>query len=145
MRPRAVEPSAGLATPETYLGAKRAEGWWPDGGLAPGRRTFPAPPSDLPLNVFALSGTWNVGPQATTAGAGARIAVRFSARRVYLVLSSAGDRPRAIRVSVDGVPTRVVTVRNQRLYELVNLPRAGRHRLELSVAPGISGYAFTFG
>ena len=29
--------------------------------------------------------------------------------------------------------------------ELVNLPRAGRHRLELSVAPGISGYAFTFG
>jgi cytochrome c biogenesis protein CcdA/thiol-disulfide isomerase/thioredoxin len=145
VRPRAQQPSAALATPETYLGAERAQGWWPDGGLPPGRRTFPAPPSDLPENVFALSGTWTVGHQATTAGRGAGIAVPFSARRVYLVLSSRGDRPREIRVSVDRAPTRTVTVRGQRLYELVDLPRAGRHRLDLSVAPGISGYAFTFG
>ena len=35
----------------------------------------------------------------------------------------------------------------QRLYRLVDLPRAGggTHQLELRVEPGIHGYAFTFG
>lgn len=30
-------------------------------------------------------------------------------------------------------------------YELVNLPRAERHRLTLNLDEGVSGYAFTFG
>jgi hypothetical protein len=38
-----------------------------------------------------------------------------------------------------------VTVRRQRLYELVSLPRAGEHRLSLRFEPGVAGYAFTFG
>jgi hypothetical protein len=38
-----------------------------------------------------------------------------------------------------------VTVRRQRLYRLVDLPRAGRHRLTLDFGAGVSGYAFTFG
>ncbi|MDX6700668.1 MAG: Thioredoxin like C-terminal domain, partial [Baekduia sp.] len=33
----------------------------------------------------------------------------------------------------------------QRLYTLVDLRRAGRHRLDLALAPGTSAYAFTFG
>jgi hypothetical protein len=61
-----------------------------------------------------------------------------------------------VRVSLDGHPIAaaqagadvhggVVTVRGQRLYTLVSLPREGRHRLGLRFAPGVSGYAFTFG
>ena len=76
----------------------------------------------------------------------------FQARRVYLVLSSRGNRPRSVRVRVDGRPAAAadvrdgrLTVRGQRLYELVDLPRAGRHRLDVSVAQGVSGYAFTLG
>jgi hypothetical protein len=38
-----------------------------------------------------------------------------------------------------------VTVRAQRLYRLVNLPKAEQHKLTLEPQPGISGYAFTFG
>jgi hypothetical protein len=76
---------------------------------------------------------------------GATIAASFSARKVYLVLSSAGGRPRPLEVRVDGRRTRRVTVRDQRLYELVSLPKAGRHRLDLRLTPGLSGYAFTFG
>jgi hypothetical protein len=38
-----------------------------------------------------------------------------------------------------------VTVRRQRLYTLVSLPREERHRLTLRFAPGVTGYAFTFG
>jgi hypothetical protein len=39
----------------------------------------------------------------------------------------------------------VATVSGQRLYRLVDLPRAGGHLLTLRLAPGIAGYAFTFG
>ena len=38
-----------------------------------------------------------------------------------------------------------VEVREQRLYRLVSLPRAGRHNLGLEFDPGVEGYAFTFG
>ncbi len=75
----------------------------------------------------------------------ATIDARFSARKVYLVLSSRGEQPRSVEVRVDGRLTRTVTVRRQRLYELVSLPRAGEHRLNLRVEPGVAGYAFTFG
>ena len=37
------------------------------------------------------------------------------------------------------------TISSQRLYRLVDLPHAGRHLLTLRLAPGIAGYAFTFG
>ena len=37
------------------------------------------------------------------------------------------------------------TITGQRLYRLVDLPRAGTHTLELRFEPGIEGYAFTFG
>jgi Thioredoxin like C-terminal domain len=36
-------------------------------------------------------------------------------------------------------------IAEQRLYRLVDLHAAGRHTLTLHFAPGISGYAFTFG
>ena len=39
----------------------------------------------------------------------------------------------------------IVAVQAQRLYELVTLPAAQQHRLTLLFAPGLSGYAFTFG
>ena len=82
--------------------------------------------------------------------------VEFEARNVYLVLSSPGERPRSVQVSLDGhtiAPSQagsdvhggLVTVRRQRLYALVSLPSEGRHRLRLRFSPGISGYAFTFG
>ena len=38
-----------------------------------------------------------------------------------------------------------MTVRGQRLYSLVSLPAERRGHLSLRFAPGVSGYAFTFG
>ena len=61
------------------------------------------------------------------------------------MLSSRGGQPRRVRVAVDGRSIRTVTVREQRLYELVSLPRAGSHALTLDFDPGVSGFAFTFG
>ena len=74
-----------------------------------------------------------------------RIDAHVVGKAVYLVLSSQGDRPRELRVELDGKPLRTVTVRRQRLYTLVSLPKTEEHKLTLRFAPGLSGYAFTFG
>ena len=135
------EDAVEARTPETYLGVQRAQGWRPS--LLPGTHEYPG---ETPkLNQFALGGTWRIGDEPAEAVKDATIDARFSARKVYLVLSSRGEQPRSVEVRVDGRLTRTVTVRRQRLYELVSLPRAGEHRLNLRVEPGVAGYAFTFG
>jgi len=138
-----VGPEAAVEarTPETYLGVQRAQGWVPS--LLPGTHDYPA--KTPRLNQFALGGTWRIGDEPAEAVKDATIDARFSARKVYLVLSSRGERPREVEVRVDGKRTRTVTVRRQRLYELVALPRPGEHGLSLRFDPGVAGYAFTFG
>ncbi len=143
------------ATPETYLGTARAEGWItpPKSGL---HDYGPSPSGSLAVNDFAFSGSWNIEAQPATAVSGAGIDLEFLAKHVYLVLSSAGEQPRSVRVLLDGRPIPaadagsdvhdgVVTVRGQRLYTLVSLPGDEQHRLSLRFAPGVTGYAFTFG
>jgi hypothetical protein len=72
-----------------------------------------------------------------------------------LVLGSPGAK-RRVRVLLDGKPIAArdagsdvedgaVAVSSQRLYNLVDLPRAGDHVLTLLPEAGVTGYAFTFG
>ena len=90
-----------------------------------------------------------------TAGDDAAIDLRFKARRVFLVLGAEAE-PEEVHVLLDGEPlpddaaggdVRGATARieEQRLYRLVDLPRAGDHELTLEFDPGVEGYAFTFG
>jgi hypothetical protein len=148
-------PSARLATPETYLGTKRSERMLPRAPRS-GTRRYPGFPGRLPLSHLALSGTWTVSGEAARAVRNAGLDLSFQARKVYLVLSSAGGSPRPVDLSLDGRRVRAreqgtdgrggtVRVSSQRLYELLDLPRVGRHRLSLRAAPGVSAYAFTFG
>lgn len=143
------------ATPETYLGSARAQGWV--NGPDPGVHDYgPGPHPGLGLNEFAYTGTWDIAPQPARAVADAGVEVELEAKNVYLVLSSPGERPLPVTVLLDGRPIAaadagadvhggVVTVRRQRLYTLVSLPRDEQHRLTLRFAPGVTGYAFTFG
>jgi cytochrome c biogenesis protein CcdA/thiol-disulfide isomerase/thioredoxin len=152
-RAAAQAPSAGETTPETYLGAARAQGWVTP--VQVGDRDFGAVPSSLDVNHFAYSGHWGITDEDATSGAGAQIDLAFNARRVFLVLGSP-DQARHIQVLLDGKPIPaklagpdvrhgVATIQAQRLYRLVDLPDVSRHRLSLRFDPGISGYAFTFG
>jgi cytochrome c biogenesis protein CcdA/thiol-disulfide isomerase/thioredoxin len=151
---RAQLPSAGGTTPETYLGAARANGFV-NGAIGPGAHDYGAGQPQLPPDAFAYQGRWNVTQESATAGRGARLQVHFQARRVFLVLGSPG-RARALRVQLDGrpIPDRlagpdvhrgVARVESQRLYRLVDLPSVGDHVLTLVPQAGIDGYAFTFG
>jgi thiol-disulfide isomerase/thioredoxin len=132
----------GEATPETYLGAARAERWVPP--VQPGVHDYPGATS-VPLHHFALGGRWNVDDESAEALGDATLTAHVTAKSVYLVLSSRGGRARRVDVSLDGRRLRPVVVRRQRLYRLVALPRTGEHVVRLHVAPGVAGYAFTFG
>jgi thiol-disulfide isomerase/thioredoxin len=148
-----VVPSE-VATPETYTGTNRAEGWI--NGPVSGRHDYGPPTSaELQLNDFEYSGTWNIGGQPAEAVAEAGIDMEFKAKHVYLVLSSQDERPMTVRVLLDGRPISaadsgadvhngLVTVR-QRLYSLVSLPGDEQHRLSLRFADGVVAYDFTFG
>jgi cytochrome c biogenesis protein CcdA/thiol-disulfide isomerase/thioredoxin len=149
-----VVPSE-IATPETYMGTARGEGWIdrPKSGT---HDYGPPPSGELALNDFAYSGTWDIGSQPAEAISGAGVDLEFKAKDVYLVLSSPGERPLPVQVLLDGhtipaseagsdVHDGVVTVRRQRLYSLVSLPGDQQHRLSLRFADGVTGYDFTFG
>jgi hypothetical protein len=142
-----------LETPETYIGTARAEGWVvpPRNGLS----TYPGADS-LPVNRFALKGTWRIGTQPAVAVSDASITAHVVGRYVYLVLGSAGGRPRTVSVTLDGhpMPARLagadvhdgrLVVRGQRLYRIAAFGTARDHVLGLSFAPGVVAYSFTFG
>jgi hypothetical protein len=151
-----VETAArNLETPETYLGAQKAEGFVPS-PPRPGTHEYRRPKTPLPPSRFALGGVWKVSAESATAVRSASIDVGFGARKVFLVLGSRGGEPRRVQVLLDGKPIApreagddvhggFATIRRQRLYRLVALPSAQRRSLTLRFDPGITGYAFTFG
>ncbi len=153
-QPKDVVVPSNLGSPETYLGTERAQGWvtMPVAGL----HSYTPPSQPLQLNDFAYGGTWSIAGQPATAVSNASIEARFQAKNVYLVLSSKNNKPRQVQVSIDGQPIHMneqgsdvhdglVTVSNQRLYTLVSLPNDQQHTLTPRFAPGVTGYAFTFG
>ena len=142
--PRVEQPAGATSTPESYLGFERAARFLPAEPTF-GTHTYHGAGRPLPLHHLAYDGTWKIGGQAVTAVRDASLRLHFRAQKVYLVLSSAGDAPRTLRLDLDGRPIRPVTVQRQRLYTLVSLPRVGSHELRLRFPPGLSGFAFTFG
>jgi cytochrome c biogenesis protein CcdA/thiol-disulfide isomerase/thioredoxin len=142
----------GVTTPESYLGAERA-GNFTNGTIKLGVHDYTLETPDS--GQLSYGGEWKIEDQPVTAGKGAKLALNFGARRVYLVLGSPG-KPRRMKVLLDGKPIApaddgkdvhngYVTVTNQRLYNLVELPKVEHHVLELVPEEGVQGYAFTFG
>lgn len=155
---RAERAAPGLGTPETYLGAARAQGFvngrFPT-GITDFGRIGDRIVGQLPPNAFAYQGRWRISTEDATALDRARIDGHYRARRVFLVLGSPGG-PGEIEVLLDGkpLPDRLagedvedgrVEVDEQRLYRLIDTGRAEEHVLSLEFGRGVSGYAFTFG
>jgi thiol-disulfide isomerase/thioredoxin len=151
---------ANVASPETYVGYARAEGFASLGGFDPGRTKDYAAPGELRLNQWALAGSWIVGEEHAKLGApGGAISFRFHARDLHLVLGPGRDgKPVAFRVTLDGAAPgsdagsdvdadgRGV-VREQRLYQLIRQSgdvRARSFTIEFEGA-GLEAFAFTFG
>jgi cytochrome c biogenesis protein CcdA/thiol-disulfide isomerase/thioredoxin len=131
----------GEISPETYVGYERLQYLLPSTVVAqnaPARYRFPA---SLPVGGFGLSGIWTELAQEATAGANARLELRFLAHDVYLVLGGSG----ILKVSVDGATKTVAVTGVPRLYTLFHAGVLTDATLTLSASPGLQVYDFTFG
>ena len=145
---------------ETYVGYQQARGFASPQDIRPDDAASYTVPSQLPLNSWAFGGKWIVGGEAAVAGeANGRIAYRFHARDLHLVLGpTANGKPVRFRVTIDGAApgdshgadiaadgSGVVT--SARLYQLVRQHDAVRDRtftIEF-LDPGVQAFSFTFG
>ncbi|PZQ37979.1 MAG: cytochrome C biogenesis protein, partial [Phenylobacterium zucineum] len=158
----AQAPSDGkdVGSPETYVGYGRAENFASAGGAMRDARHVYALAEPLKLNAWGLAGDWTIGAeQAGLNVAGGKIAYRFHARDLHLVLGPAANGARArFQVTLDGKPpgadhgmdtdaagNGVIT--GQRLYQLVRQKGAIDDRtFEIRfLDAGAQAYAFTFG
>ena len=149
---------ASLRSRETYTGSRRASGFVSPGGLRDGVHQF-ALPAEIGLNDWGLSGRWQVEPQRSILRSpGGKIAFRFRARDLHLVLGSSTGQPVRYRVTLDGKAPGEDhgmdidaaghgQVTGQRLYQLVRQKGGGDERLFTIefLDPGAEAYAFTFG
>jgi cytochrome c biogenesis protein CcdA/thiol-disulfide isomerase/thioredoxin len=128
-------------TPETYLGYQYQLRYSGDVPAQDQNKAYKFP-ATLQPDTFALSGTWDDGMQALTAGANAKLELSFQANVVYLVIGGTGT----VGVAVDGVTTSTIQVSGvPKLYTITKDPTDTRHTLTLSASPGVQAYDFTFG
>jgi thiol-disulfide isomerase/thioredoxin len=152
--------AADLRSNETYVGYERAENFASTGGFVRDQPHVYSAPASLDLNQWGLVGNWTVGDQAASVNQrSARIAFRFHARDLHLVLGPGADgKPVRFRILIDGQPAGAnhgVDVNEQgagridaeHLYQLVRQkPPIGDHLFEIEfLDPGARAFAFTFG
>ncbi|WP_076997111.1 cytochrome c biogenesis protein DipZ [Variovorax sp. KK3] len=156
---RAADMDA-VRSPETYLGYERGENFASKPAAVHDKAAAYSLPASLSLNAWGLAGRWNVDAErATLAGPSGRIAYRFHARDLHLVLGPGPDgKPVRFKVSVDGgapgdahgmdvAADGSGTVTEQRLYQLLRQPGdVGERTFTIEfLDPDVSAYAFTFG
>jgi thiol-disulfide isomerase/thioredoxin len=160
---KGTQAAAGPMAPvsgETYVGFEHASGFVSgDGGLRHARDHAYADAPTLRIDQWTLGGTWRVDEEsALLLQAGGRIAYRFHARDLHLVLGTESGRAVRFRVRIDGQAPGadhgadtdaqgLGTVGAQRLYQLVRqAPGAAERTFEIEfLDAGARAYAFTFG
>jgi len=149
-----------VRSPETYVGYERAAQFASPGGAQPDRLAQYQLPGKPALNDWGLEGQWNIGSeQASLNSATGKIAYRFHARDLHLVLGPTADgKPVRFTVTVDGkapgaahgmdvAPDGSGQVKEQRLYQLLRQPGdVADHTFTIEfLDAGVAAYAFTFG
>jgi thiol-disulfide isomerase/thioredoxin len=149
-----------LGSQENYVGYERTENFSSPGGLARRKCRSYGYPTTLKLNHWALAGSWTAEKHAVASNAArARVAYRFHARDLHLVMSPASrGTPVRFHVLLDGLPpgaahgtdideqgTGVLT--EPRMYQLIRQPKPIVDRsFEIEfVDSGAEAFSFTFG
>lgn len=156
VNPQAVETVSGdyRRSPEIYFGS------WRNDALGNGRRNWPgeqnfSAPKSIKTNALYLVGNWDINKEyAQNLAADVRIIFRYQAQKVFMVAGA--DSPVGLKILVDGkaIDSRVgsdvidgtVTVKEERLYRIIEDQAAGEHTLEIIIQnPGLRAFTFTFG
>jgi thiol-disulfide isomerase/thioredoxin len=126
-----------LQSAENYVGYERTENFASPSGAVLGDRRVYVAPAQLKLNHWALSGDWTVEEQSIVLHqANGRIAYRFHARDLHLVMGPSSDRTSVrFRVLIDGKTPGAAhgvdsddqgngTINEQRMYQMIPQPKA---------------------
>lgn len=148
----------GQLSPETYLGSKRMQYYYPSGSLGNSQQTFSLS-ENIPLNTFSYGGIWTINDEYALSGNDAALAYHFSADNVYIILRPPGGGASAtVKIFFDGRPidqsvagsdvkNGSIVADRDRLYHVVNLRgTVSEHTIRLEFqTPGTQAYTFTFG
>jgi thiol-disulfide isomerase/thioredoxin len=149
-----------LGSPETYLGYGRGERFASPGGEVANEPSTYDLPEKMRVNHWALGGEWTVRRDAVVSHEpGGRLAFRFHARDLHLVLAPTGSTaPVRFSVRIDGKAPGAShgddidergngVLAEPRLYQLIRQPGPIEERIfEIAFhEPGAQAYAFTFG
>jgi thiol-disulfide isomerase/thioredoxin len=161
--PRGLEVAADwgtLKSPENYVGYGRTENFMSPGGAVRDQPHAYTLAARLRVNDWALSGEWTMKTEALVLNkAGGRIAYRFHARDLHLVMGPpAPGTSVKFRVLIDGRAPGTAhgtdvdeqgygTATEQRLYQLIRQTRPIADRqVEIEfLGPGAQAFGFTFG
>ena len=145
---------------ETYVGYGRSSGFGSPEGVAFDEPQVYTVPARLHVNEWALAGDWTVGREEAVSNApDARIAYRFHARDLHLILAPPEkDVSGRFRVLIDGAAPGEAhgldvdeqgngVVTEPRLYQLIRQPgRVADRQFEIEfLDPGAAALCFTFG
>jgi Thioredoxin like C-terminal domain len=148
-----------LNTSETYLGYRQTENFASPGGIERDAPKNYEAPQRIRHNHWALSGDWTVMAEATVLNEPrGRVAFRFDARDVHLVMGPAAGASVPFSVSIDGAPVGAAAgtdvdadgsgeLIEPRMYQLIrqHVPITDRLFVIEFLDAGAAVYAFTFG
>ncbi len=155
--------SGGVASPETYLGYFRQEGFVSIPDIQKDTVAKYKIPSQLSLNQWGFSGSWKIGSEmAKLSSSDGKLAFRFRARDLHLVMGAPEGKSIPFRVTIDGKAPKhsfgqdidangYGKMKLHRLYQLIrqsNEPgeKSSDHTFQIEFfAPGAEVFAFTFG
>jgi hypothetical protein len=95
----------------------------------------------VPVNDISYGGIWTLSGQSATPGDGARLALHYHSKDVYMVLSGRGR----IAVTRDGKRLPAIDVDGSKLYTVLSSNATTDGVLQFRVPPGVRLYSFTFG
>lgn len=149
-----------LRSEENYVGYQRTENFASAGGPVLDEPHVYTASSKLRLNSWALSGNWTMHEEAVVLNdAGGRIAYRFHARDLHLVMGpGTSGKPVRFRAFIDGQPAGAAhgsdvdnqgngTVTEPRMYQLIRQksPIVDRQFEIQFLDSGVEAFSFTFG
>lgn len=147
-----------VLSPETYLGSKRMQYFYPFGNTGNANRNFTLADT-IPQDSFSLGGNWVITDENAQSGQNSVLSYNFYADKVFLVLRPGpNSSDNKIKVFLDGHPVDnasagadvqngIVNVDKDKLYNLIDLRgKSENHLLRLEFqGSGIQVFAFTFG
>lgn len=143
-------------SPETYIGSKRMQYYYPNGNTGNVNQNFTLS-GNLPQDSFSLGGQWNITDDQGLTGKNAALNYNFYADKIFLVLRPSSTSSSTVKVFLDGkqvdsfnagsdVHEGLINVDKDKLYNLIDLKgNPGSHILKLEFDSGIQVFAFTFG